>query len=178
MRTSDADAHFARLYAEHYGMVRQLCLGYCRGDDSRAGDLAQETFLQVWRYLGRFAGEAAAKTWIYRIAVNVCLGDVRHRHARPDLGAATAPHALRHLAAEPAARPAADDPDPRHRALYRALGELAEVDRLVLVLQLEGLDYSEIATVTELDRGHVRVRAHRARKRLRSLLTTPKSSTR
>ena len=166
------EQHFESLYADYAGMVRTLCRGYARGDEALAADLTQETFLQVWRYLDRFAGEASAKTWVYRIAVNTCLGEVRRQRSRPDTRGGAPPETTAAPPTEPSVDPSADAgrDAPRYRALYRALGELAEVDRLVLILQLEGLDYGEIAGVVGLDRGHVRVRAHRARQRLRTLL--------
>ncbi len=84
------EALFERLYGEFRPMVVQLCLGYVKGDAAAAEDIAQEVFVQVWRHLERFRGEASAKTWIYRITVNACLQELRTRSRRPRADA-TAP---------------------------------------------------------------------------------------
>ena len=153
---------FDVLYARHYGMVRQLCLGYVAGDAHAADDLAQETFVNVWRGLGGYAGAASAKTWIYRIAVNTCLRELRRRARRPT----TTP-----TDAEPVAAPSAVDP--RLARLYAALAQLPDVDRLIYVLTLEGQTRAEIAAITGLSPEALRVRIHRANARLRQLVKQP-----
>ena len=156
-QTPDFDA----LYAAHYGMVRQLCLGYVAGDAHAADDLTQETFVNVWRGLRSYAGAASAKTWIYRVAVNTCLRELRRRSRRTPTTTTPA-----------AAEPAAPQPsgDPRLERLYAALARLADVDRLIYVLTLEGQTRAEIAAITGLSAEALRVRIHRANARLRQLV--------
>ena len=72
---------FDRLVERHQRDVYRLCYRYL-GNHEDASDLAQETFLQAWRALGRFRGESGVSTWLYRIAVNACLN---HRAARRPL---------------------------------------------------------------------------------------------
>ena len=152
---------FDRLYAEHYGMVRQLCLGYVSGDTHAADDLAQETFVNVWRGLRRYAGAASAKTWIYRVAVNTCLRELRRASRRPTTATVAA-----------ATEPATPQPsvDPRLEHLYAALAQLRDVDRLIYLLLLEGQTRAEVATITGLSPEALRVRIHRANARLRQLV--------
>lgn len=131
-----------------------------KGDTVAAEDLAQEVFVQVWRNLDRFRGEASAKTWIYRITVNVCLQEIRTRKRRPQ------------ITEEPSDFASAKTPeaDPRLQQLYQAIGTLPKVDRLVYMLMLEGQEYEDIAKVTGLSKGALRVRVHRAHEKLRKLL--------
>ena len=154
---------FNRLFNEHQAAVLKLCRGYMKGDAVAAEDLAQEVFVKVWRGLDRFRGEASAKTWIYRITVNTCLQEIRTKKRRPQ------------VTEEPtdfAAIKAPED-DPRLHQLYLAIGTLPKIDRLVYMLMLEGQAYSEIAEVTGLTPGALRVRIHRAHQKLKSALLNP-----
>src|SRR5689334_11776365 len=63
---------FEEVYNEYYPRVYRLCMGYVN-DEERVNDLVQETFINVWKYLPGFRGEAAVGTWVFRIATNVCL---------------------------------------------------------------------------------------------------------
>lgn len=139
-----------------------------KGDVTAAEDLAQEVFVQVWRSLDRFRGEASAKTWIYRITVNTCLQELRTRSRRPQVSEI--------LIDSSTAFAKTPDDDPRLQRLYQAIGTLPKIDRLVYMLMLEGQDYSEIARVTGLTSGALRVRVHRAHEKLRKLLSDVKSN--
>ena len=142
-------------------------------DAGAAEDVAQETFVRAWRGMGRFRGESSFKTWLYRIATNVARThlDRRGRQARI---------ADRSLDDEAEPLQAGDVPSPapdaetslvRREAIDRALSELPDELRLALVLRdVEGLDYKEIAGVTGAPIGTVESRIFRARRRLRTLL--------
>ena len=160
-RTADFDA----LYAEYSGMVRQLCLGYMQGRQSEADDISQEVFAQVWRHLGRFRQEASAKTWLYRITVNACLTYSRQRSRRRE-ERLPSPEQL----ADTTPGQSIDDETPLTK-LYAAIGTLPEVDRLIYMLTLEGQTNAQIANVTGLSPGALRVRIHRSKLVLRKKLT-------
>lgn len=143
------------------------------GDPAGGEDVAQEAFVRAWRGLGRFRGESAFKTWLYRIATNVARTHLerRGRQARivgPSLDAE----------AETLPGGEAQSPEPDAEAalvtrdtIDRALAELPEELRLALVLRdVEGLEYKEIAAVTGAPIGTVESRIFRARRRLRTLL--------
>ena len=163
MSTPDPqEAAFTALHAQYAPMVRQLCRGFMKGDADLAQDLAQEVFLHVWQALPTFQGTAAAKTWIYRITTNTCLLYLRTTKRRATLPLTEAPHAL----SQDAPALEADD----HARLYRAIGQLAEVDRLLMMLVLEELAYEEIAQIMGLSSVHLRVKIHRIKKRMKQLL--------
>ena len=66
--------------------LRRELIAYCyrmTGSSDEAEDLAQETFLRAWRSYGTFEGRSSLRTWLYRIATNVCLGAIERRHHRP-----------------------------------------------------------------------------------------------
>ncbi len=74
----DQQEQFTLLYNQHAAGIKKLCLGYT-GDAILAQDLLQETFISVWNNMQRFRADSAWSTWIYRIAVNTCLGQLRKK---------------------------------------------------------------------------------------------------
>ncbi|WP_375435958.1 RNA polymerase sigma factor [uncultured Hymenobacter sp.] len=157
------EAAFIALHAQYYAMVRQLCRGFMKGDAELAQDLAQEVFLNIWEALPTFKGAASPKTWIYRITTNTCLLYLRTSKRQRALPLTTAPYPVSPDAPEPDA----DD----HARLYYAIGQLAEVDRVLIMLVLEELAYEEIAHITGISSTHLRVKIHRIKKRMKHLLT-------
>ena len=142
------------------------------GSDADAEDVAQETFVRAFRGLGRFRGESSFKNWLYRIATNV---------ARTHLGKRTrqGPVWDRRVEADDVSErqltdqaETAEDSVIRRDALDRALSTLSEDLRMPLVMHdVEGLEYREIAQVLNVPIGTVMSRIFRARKRLQPLLT-------
>lgn len=138
------------------------------GNAAEAEEVAQDVFLRVHRGIVSFKGEAKLSTWLYAIASRLCLtrlaGGERRRERRGE-------ETLDRLA-EPGADPSADmERSELDAALHRAIAELPEERRIVVVLRdLEGLTYEEIAAALDLPLGTVRSRLHRARMDLKDKL--------
>jgi RNA polymerase sigma-70 factor (ECF subfamily) len=146
---------FEPIYNEYYPKVFRLCMGYLNDEDG-AADIAQETFISVWKHLPGFRGQSSIGTWIFRIATNHCLRYVateQRRATRPDL---------------PLQMPEGPVPDTEERLqlLYRCIARLKESERIIISLVLEGLPYSEIAAITEISEGAIRVKVHRIKSAL------------
>ena len=142
-------------------------------DAGAAEDVAQETFVRAWRGLGRFRGESAFKTWLYRIATNVARTHLDRRGRQARIGDRSLDDETEPLqtADVPSPAPDAETSLVRREAIDRALAELPDELRVALVLRdVEGLDYKEIAGVTGAPIGTVESRIFRARRRLRTLL--------
>ena len=142
-------------------------------DPGAAEDVAQEAFVRAWRGLARFRGESSFKTWLYRIAANVARTHL-DRHGRrgrtADRSLDDENEALQ-AADVAAAAPDAETSLVARDAIDRALGELPEELRTALVLRdVEGLDYKEIAGITGAPMGTVESRIFRARRHMRTLL--------
>ncbi|OGL20174.1 MAG: hypothetical protein A3F92_08025 [Candidatus Rokubacteria bacterium RIFCSPLOWO2_12_FULL_71_22] len=138
------------------------------GSHAEAEEVAQETFLRAHRALGGFRGEAKLSTWLYGIASRLCLNRLasgERRLARED------PETLERLPGA-GADPAGElERSEREAALHRAIAELAEERRIVVLLRdVEGLSYEEIAGALGLELGTVRSRLHRARMDLKEKL--------
>ena len=170
-RSGDAGA-FESLVLRYQARIVNYASALVR-DAGAAEDVAQETFVRAWRGLGRFRGESAFRTWLYRIAANVARThlDRRGRQARiadGSLDDETEPLQADDVASE---APDAETSLVTREAIDRALAELPDELRLALVLRdVEGLDYKEIAGVTGAPMGTVESRIFRARRHMRTLL--------
>ena len=168
----DAFAELVRLYENK---VYQLALRMCSRPED-AVDVAQEAFLSAWRGLPTFRGEAGFATWLYRLTSNVCIDFLRKEKRRRDISMTVS------LEDEEEARQA-QLPDERYspqQALERSelrqavrdgLNTLSPEHRQVLVLrELEGRSYGEIAALLGLEEGTVKSRIARGRLALRNYL--------
>ena len=142
-------------------MVLQMCMGYMKGDPELAKDLAQEVFINVWNALHSFRGNSTHKTWIYRITVNTCLLYIRSNNNR-----ATPINADSDV---PAFETDGHEEE-QHVALYKAIGELPKLERLIIMLVLEGVEYEDIEKITGINSINLRVKIHRIKNKMRQLL--------
>ena len=179
LKTGEAAA-FDRLVAERSGDIYALL---CRltDDAEEARDLTQETFLQAYRNIAQFRGEADLRTWLYRIAVNQARNRWRwwRRRRRGSTVSLDAPAndsqdttlgaRLRdHGAEDPEQRALARE---RERFLLTALHALARPYREAMVLRdIEGLSYEEVAAALDISVGTVKSRLSRGRTELRRRL--------
>ena len=144
--------HFDRIY----GVCRRLA-----GNDADAADAAQEAMLAIVRGLDRFDGRARFTTWMYRVATNACLDELRRRGRR----------AVPSDVEDRAATAGPDVSVPIHVDVDAAVQKLNEDYRLPVVLRdFADLEYSEIAELLELPLGTVQSRIHRGRSQLGQLL--------
>lgn len=167
----DEDA-CARLVTDHQRMVYQLAL-HLLGDPQEALDLSQDVFLRVFRTLPQFRGHSTLKTWIYRIVVNQASNRQRwwrRRHRSQQV--ALDEHLVTH--SEPAESRNFAQPDrvlqqrETSSRVWRALDALPFDQRTVIVLrEIDGLSYEEIATSLGIAVGTVKSRLARARENLR-----------
>jgi RNA polymerase sigma-70 factor (ECF subfamily) len=122
--------------------------------------------LAIVRGLPRYDGRAAFSTWSYRVATNACLDELRRRKRRPDPGLPELEEAPR------GGDPDLDDTVADRHDLEAALAELPEEFRAPIVLRdVGGLDYAEIAQVLDLRPGTVRSRISRGRRHLAQALS-------
>lgn len=143
-------------------MVLQMCLGYMKGDRELAKDIAQEVFINIWNALDSFKGNSTPKTWIYRITVNTCLLYIRSNNKKQTTPLDTDSYTTISGTSEAQ--------EEQHTALYRAIGELPKLERLIIMLVLEGLEYEEIQKIAGINSINLRVKIHRIKKKMQELL--------
>lgn len=162
-RAGDLDA-FESLVRTHQDHIYNLAYRIT-GNHEDASDAAQDAFVRAFQALARFREDAAFSTWIYRIATNAALDLVRRRPAAPPVEL-------------PEHHPAPDDPErdaARHEIGRRVQAALANVPtefRAAVVLRdLQGLSYEDVARILKVPLGTVRSRISRGREALRAQLT-------
>ncbi|MBN8576382.1 MAG: RNA polymerase sigma factor [Cytophagales bacterium] len=144
-------------------MVHKVCNLYAETADERK-DLFQEIVLQLWRAYPTFRGEAKFSTWMYRIALNIAISGWRRASRRPAFEEIKDRHLNVGMNTEP-------DKEEQIQNLYKAIRQLPEVDRAIIMLALEEVPYEEIATTTGITQNNARVRMLRIREKLKKLLT-------
>jgi RNA polymerase sigma-70 factor (ECF subfamily) len=167
-------AAFEPLVEKYRQRVWRLAYNVLR-DREEAWDVAQEAFIRAYQALPSFRGQSAFYTWLFRIVMNVAADRARQRAARGRaFGTERVPEEDwdRAMADTATLRPddAAARTEDRER-IARALATLPEHHRAIIMLSdLEGLSYREIAEVLDIPMGTVMSRLHNARKRLRDAL--------
>lgn len=156
---------FESLHRQYHPMVLQLCLGFMKGDPNLAKDLSQEIFINIWNALEKFKGKSSYKTWVYRIAVNTCLLYLRDNKKKKTLPLGEVQQTMTHSPA---------DKD-EYYELYQAIGKLGELDRLIIMLVLEELEYDEISKITGIYPTNLRVKIHRIRKKMKQFIEQEKN---
>lgn len=156
---SSTENQFKDIYSNYSQKVHRLCLGYT-GDTMQADDLLQEVFIKVWENLEKFRGESQMSTWIYRIAVNTCLLHLRSnkKQTKVDFEKSTLK-----ISEE------TNEKENQIQLLYKCISELNETDRLIITLLLEEVPYPEIAEVTSISEGNLRVKIHRIKQQLSTI---------
>lgn len=146
------------LLSRHYDRLYAVCRRMA-GNDADAADACQEALMAVVRGLPRFDGRSTFRTWSYRVASNACLDELRRRSRRP-------------LALVDGYEPGTTEPD-----LDQQIADRVSIDELwlkipeefrapVMMRDVAGMDYAEIAAALDLPAGTVRSRIARGRRHL------------
>lgn len=158
---------YERLVREHKDRIYSFAVWTLR-DPEEARDVTQEALVRLWEHRGRVE-IPAARSWLMTTAHHLCVDRLRRRSRRPEVDE------------DSLAVPLADPgPDPQRlaaasqtaRAIGRALSALGEQDRAVVVMrEVQGMSYDEIAQALDVPLGTLKARLHRARDRLRRKLS-------
>ncbi|MGB6483824.1 MAG: sigma-70 family RNA polymerase sigma factor [Candidatus Acidiferrales bacterium] len=172
---SGSDTAFDWLVTYYHASVYNVIYGIL-SDRADAADVTQEVFLKAFRGINRFRHGSSLKTWLYRIAVRESLNHRRwwHRHCRNEISIDASLREdesmvqIEDLSATPFERLAAHE---TRAAVHNALAQLPDVFRSAVILRdLEGLSYEEVAEVLETSVATVKTRILRGRRTLRKLL--------
>ncbi len=162
------EAAFEELVKRHTRGVLNLVYRYL-GDAARAEDVAQDVFVKVYRARKKYEPKARFSTWLYRIAVNHCLNEIRSRKNQP-VGSQPIDDLLE--------EPAGEHPDSRlsrselRRAVKTAIDALPENQRMAVILaRYEDLSYDEIAEAMGLSLEAVKSVLFRAKENLKQSLS-------
>ena len=169
-RAGDAEA-FDLLVQAHYTSVYNIAYRML-SIPSAASDATQTTFVRVFEAIASFRGDASFSTWLYRITANVCLDELRRRKNQPlsltdedDDGDPAGERDMPDLSDEPSGTAEQRE---LQELVHEAIGRLSDDFRTVIVLyDIRGLSYQEVAEVLAIPLGTVKSRLNRARLALR-----------
>ena len=160
-----ARTRFQTLLAQHRGIVLKVAFSYCRNDADR-DDLAQEICTQLWRSFASYDESRTFSTWMYRVALNVAISQVRRAHSGKVATMAIDGDEVIQIAA-----PTTSEPDERIAELSRFIEQLDPLNRALLLLYLEERSYREIAEVLGITETNVATKISRLKQRIREEMT-------
>jgi RNA polymerase sigma-70 factor (ECF subfamily) len=173
------EAAFSELVTRYQRKVYSIALGMVKNPED-AMDVAQDAFIKVHRYIGNFQGSSSFYTWLYRIVVNLCIDHLRRKGNKahmeyderigrqdqlPEAGAVIG----NRLDTNPSKVQGRKE---LARHISAAVAELPEYHRAVIIMrEIEGLSYEEMATATKVSKGTIMSRLHHARQKLKLSLS-------
>ncbi|MEO1049373.1 MAG: RNA polymerase sigma factor [Bacteroidota bacterium] len=153
---------FQDLINEHAAILNKVCRLYTDTEED-FDDYYQEIAIQLWKSYAKFRGDSKLSTWVYQVAINTCLSQLRKKKRRPE---ATPIDGLFDLA-----EPENDHiKDERLGALYQAIKRLKEIDRALILLYLEDKSYKEITEILGLSMSNVGVKINRVKTQLKQMI--------
>ncbi|NLK86073.1 MAG: sigma-70 family RNA polymerase sigma factor [Clostridiaceae bacterium] len=168
-------AAFEELIDSYQKKVFNLALRII-GNYDDAADLAQETFVRIYKAISNFKEQSSFSTWVYRITTNVCLDELRRRKNKKvvsldeDIHMNDGDMKRQVMSEDPGPDEAAEREEVR-RVVNDAINKLSEDLRVVITLRdLQGMSYEEIAKTLDLPGGTVKSRINRARLALKKVL--------
>jgi len=171
----EGDTNSFRILVDRYQtIVFHIAFGFVHNQEE-AEDITQEVFIRTWQSLSKFRGDSSFSTWLHRIAVNVCLNQIRKEKRLPVLNRISL--FFRSDTAE--IPPDTENPEEilireEHSVwLQKALDSLPEKQRIAIVLsKYDDLSQKEIAAIINLTEGAVEALLQRAKRNLREKLTS------
>lgn len=145
---SSPDKEFTRLIEENRGIIFKVIRLYVNHEEDQK-DLYQEIIFQAWRSYPRFERRSKFSTWLYRIGLNTVLTFKRR------------PNVIEHHDDMSVFNIADKTPSSDSEALYIAIRQLNEIDRMIISLHLDGYENEEIADIAGLTKNHIAVKLHR-----------------
>ena len=152
------EQEFTNIYNSFASKVHRLCLGYASGNNELANEWLQVTFIKVWNHRNSFKANSSIDTWIYRIAVNVCLGDLLKCRKNTIIN--------ENLSSNNNNDDNNDINEKNIKKMYHCIDQLNDQNRALILLELENIPQATIANTVGLAHGTLRTRLSRIRKTL------------
>lgn len=162
MHKKALEKKFVEAIKQHERIIIKISNLYAYSRDERH-DLYQEIVLQMWHSFANFNGDSKLSTWMYRVAINTAVGQLRrtkkkisalslndYEYQIPDLETPETPEQLKHL--------------------YHAISQLSALDKAIIVLYLDANPYDEIALITGLTPTNISTKIGRIKERLKQII--------
>jgi len=143
-------------------MLHKVCNLYGYTDHDRQ-DLFQEIVVQLWRSYPGFRGEAKFSTWLYRIALNTAISDLRRQKKQfSSIDPVFLPTQLQDIQYS-------GEKEEQLQQLYAAIDQLTEIEKALVMLYLEDKSYDEMEEILGINQNNLRVKMNRIKEKLRKL---------
>lgn len=159
----DRKNRFLELVEQNQDIIHKICALYAGNVDDRK-DLSQEIVCQLWKSYQSFRGDSKFTTWMYRVALNTALLNLRRNRYRART------ESLKEHHGDIPAEVVDQEKHGKISRLYEAINQLRVFDRAIIVLYLEQYPYREISEVIGISESNVSVRLVRIKKTLKELL--------
>lgn len=157
---------FEQILEENKDRIYRICRVYAVSP-LEPEDLFQEVIYQTWKAFSTFEGKSKVSTWIYRIALNVCLNSKKKIEKKNGKLVR-----LESIQFEPISSVPDSNQQEKYKALHDCITSLNESDQSIVILSLEELPYKKIAKITGLTENHIAVKMKRVRKILLNCIST------
>ncbi|MGG8496970.1 RNA polymerase sigma factor [Tenacibaculum sp. TC6] len=160
------EKQFTEIYNTYAPKVFRLCLGYASGDEDLANEWQQETFIKVWQHRKSFEGKSSISTWVYRIATNICLGDLRKSKKQIQIN--------KDIEQTDSEGTESEKQEVLIEKMYQCINQLTQDNKSIILLELENIPQATIAETLGIAHGALRTRLNRIRKSLLKCITNGK----
>lgn len=163
MSESSKKIEFTQLIEDNQGIIHKVCRIYT--DDSMAhNDLFQEIVLQLWKSYDSFKGDSKFTTWMYRVGINTAITLYRKKSRKPKIDRLDQHHF--HIQSEEKD----ENVEFQIKMLKKAIDQLNDIERALVLLYLEELPYKDIAKTLGITEVNARVKMNRIKKKLKTML--------
>jgi RNA polymerase sigma-70 factor (ECF subfamily) len=164
MNNVDQKDIFIKYISENSGIIHKICNIYCNSLEDKE-DMMQEITLQLWKSFPKYKGESSFSTWLYRVALNTAITNIRKSKLNP----------IQEIISDKVLEiPDKEDIPSLNQdinELYRAIAQLNDIEKSIIFLYLEKKSYREIGNILGISEKNVSVKIVRTKKKLHELLT-------
>lgn len=160
--------NFLNLISDNKGIIYKICNVYANSHEDR-NDLKQEIILQLWKSYHSFKGKSKFSTWMYRIAFNTAVTNIRKSNRHPVIEALTVTEE------DYSEKEEIDYLNEDINHLYQAISKLKDVEKAIVMLYLEEKSYKEIGEIIGISEKNVSVKLVRLKQKLKKLMIKQKS---
>lgn len=165
MSKAQIEIEFSRRVKESQGIIHKVSRMYCDNDEHRK-DLFQEILIQLWKSYPSFRGDSKFSTWMYRVAINVAIQDLRKTKKEQQLFFQT------NQFKDTSEEKKSEMQNEKLKLMYAAISKLNKVEKAIVMLHLDEKTNEEIAEIVGITQNHVRVKMNRIKTKLSKTVKT------
>lgn len=159
------EIEFSRRVKESQGIIHKVSRMYCDNDEHRK-DLFQEILIQLWKSYPSFRGDSKFSTWMYRVAINVAIQDLRKTKKEQRLFFQT------NQFKDTSEEKKSEMQNEKLKLMYAAISKLNKVEKAIVMLHLDEKTNEEIADIVGITQNYVRVKMNRIKTKLSKTVKT------